>query len=94
MDTMTDAVADTRGEIANAFDRLQDISDTLIASLKQAALDFFDLPYLDPEDIRSLHYTATVFEKIPDFADALDHSAHGLVICRTQLRYCGASRPS
>ena len=63
---MTDAVADTRGEIANAFDRLQDISDTLIASLKQAALDFFDLPYLDPEDIRSLHYTATVFEKIPD----------------------------
>ncbi len=75
---MTEAVADTRGEIANAFDRLQDISDTLIASLKQAVLDFFDLPYLDPEDIRSLHYTATVFEKIPDFADALEHSAHGL----------------
>lgn len=75
---MTEAIADTRGEIADAFDRLQDVSITFIASLKQAALDFFDLPYLDPEDIRSLHYTATVFQSIPDYADLLSNSAHGL----------------
>ena len=75
---MTEAVIDTRHEIASAFDRLQDVSDALITSLRQAVLDFFDLPYLDPEDIRSLHYTATVFERIPDYADALYHSAHDL----------------
>jgi hypothetical protein len=75
---MTDAIADTRDEIAGAFDRLQDVSSEFLASLKQAALDFFDLPYLDPEDIRSLHYTATVFQSIPDYAELLRHSAHDL----------------
>lgn len=75
---MADAIADTRNEIADAFDRLQDVSSTFIASLKQAALDFFDLPYLDPEDIRSLHYTATVFQSIPDYADLLRDSAQDL----------------
>lgn len=75
---MTDAIADTRGEIADAFDRLQDVSSEFLASLKQAALDFFDLPYLDSEDIRSLHYTATVFQSIPDYADLLRDSARDL----------------
>jgi hypothetical protein len=75
---MTDAIADTRDEIADAFDRLQDVSSEFLASLKQAALDFFDLPYLDPEDIRSLHYTATVFRSIPDYADLLSGSARDL----------------
>jgi hypothetical protein len=75
---MTEAVIDTRYEIATAFDRLEDVGDALITALRQAVLDFFDLPYLDPEDIRSLQYTATVFERIPDYADALYHSAHDL----------------
>lgn len=75
---MTEAVADTRTEIADAFDRLQNVSSEFLASLKQAALDFFDLPYLDPEDIRSLQYTANVFQHIPDYADQLSSSAHDL----------------
>ena len=75
---MTDAIADTRDEIAEAFDRLQDVSSEFLASLKQAALDFFDLPYLDPEDIRSLHYTATVFQSIPDYASMLRVPAQDL----------------
>jgi hypothetical protein len=75
---MTDAVADTRDEIAQAFDRLSDVNREFLASLKQAAMDFFDLPYLDPEDIQSLHYSATVFERIPDYADLLVYPAQQL----------------
>ena len=75
---MTEAVTDTREEIADAFDRLQDVSSEFLASLKQAALDFFDLPYLDAEAIKSLHYTATVFQNIPEYADQLSDSAQDL----------------
>jgi hypothetical protein len=75
---MTEAVVDTRAEIADAFDRLQDVSNDFLASLKQAALDFFDLPYLDPDDIKSLEYTASVFQHIPDYADQLSGPAHDL----------------
>jgi hypothetical protein len=75
---MTEAIGDTRDEIASAFDRLQDVSSDFLASLKQVALDFFDLPYLGPEDIKSLQYTATVFQHIPDYADQLSNSAHDL----------------
>ncbi len=75
---MTDAVIDTRAEIADAFDRLEDVSSDFLAALKQAALDFFDLPYLDPEDIKSLEYTASVFQHIPDYADQLSGPARDL----------------
>jgi hypothetical protein len=75
---MTEAVVDTRADIAAAFDRLQDVSTDFLAALKQAALDFFDLPYLDPEDIRSLEYTASVFQHIPDYAEQLSIPAHDL----------------
>jgi hypothetical protein len=75
---MTEAVADTRDEITAAFDRLQDLNSEFLSSLRQAALDFFDLPYLDADDIRSLHYTATVFRSIPDYASMLDSSAQDL----------------
>jgi hypothetical protein len=75
---MTEAVSDTRDEIARAFDRMNAMNNDFLASLKQAALDFFDLPYLDPEDIKALHYTATVFRAIPDYAEMLNSSAHKL----------------
>jgi hypothetical protein len=71
---ITGAVADTREEFASAFDRMEIAGSEILASLKQAALEFFDLPYLDKEDIRSLHFTATVFQRIPEYAILLQDS--------------------
>ena len=75
---MAEAVTDTRDEITAVFDRLEDLNSEFLSSLRQAALDFFDLPYLDADDIRSLHYTATVFRSIPDYASMLKSSAQDL----------------
>lgn len=77
-DWITGAVADTREEFASAFDRMEIAGGEILASLKQAALEFFDLPYLDKEDIRSLHFTALVFQRIPEYAILLQDSGRML----------------
>jgi hypothetical protein len=72
------AIAQTMDKILEGIGHIKEIGSETIVLLKKVVAESLRLPYLDPEDIASLKYSATIFSGLPDVVPTLRESARGL----------------
>ncbi len=64
--------------ILEGLGHIKEIGSETLTLLKNVVTETLRLPYLDPEDIASLEYSATIFKSLPDIVPTLHQSARGL----------------
>jgi len=72
------AIEGTMNNIIEGIGHLKEIGSETVVLLKKVVAESLRLPYLDPGDIASLKYSATVFSVLPDVVPVLRKSARDL----------------
>jgi hypothetical protein len=72
------AIESTMNSIIEGIGHIKEIGSETVVLLKKVVAESLRLPYLDPSDIASLKYSATVFSGLPDIVPTLHESARGL----------------
>jgi hypothetical protein len=75
---LASAIDQTMETILEGIGHIKEIGSETLALLKNVVTETLRLPYLDPEDIASLEYSATIFKSLPDIVPTLHESARGL----------------
>ena len=77
-DLMASAIAETHSRILSALSTVKNVGSETLALLKGFIAESFNRPYMDPEAVASLEYSARVLEHLPAHAELLFESSRGL----------------
>ena len=91
-DLLAGAIAHTMNKILEGIGHIKEIGGETIALLKKVVAESLRLPYLGPDDIASLKYSATIFSGLPDIVPTLHESAKICPTCLIMHGHCTSPR--